>query len=105
MTLSPKNKARRTLRKALRVEQTQHQLAYRPLTIAEQAVEPMSLRDAISNVIDSARINANDTVLLEEAVPADQWSAIFVGSIQSILACDPHPQAVIDFFAANGITF
>lgn len=56
-------------------------------------------RDTISYLIDSGRVNANETVYVEKAVGEDEYDRIVRGSISSLLACEKFNRHVHAFFA------
>jgi hypothetical protein len=60
-------------------------------------------RRAIDLIIDSACDNANYTIDVEKAAPAEQWDSLFVGSIGGLLAGGDYNTNVVKFFAARGI--
>lgn len=61
-------------------------------------------RRAVDEILDSARINANDTVR-DEHLPESEWDRRFVGTLEGILADGGHTHHVVAFFTARGITF
>jgi hypothetical protein len=58
--------------------------------------------EEVDALIDSARVNADDTVYVEHAAPESAWDAIFAGSLASLLAYGTSAAAK-DFFRANGV--
>jgi hypothetical protein len=61
-------------------------------------------RLAVDAIIDSARINANDTVR-DEHLALSEWDRVFTGTLEGILADGGHNRHVIAFFTTRGITF
>lgn len=56
----------------------------------------------VDEVLDSARVNADDTVYLEKEADASEWDSIAVGTLSSILA-DSKDKAVIRWFERQGV--
>lgn len=99
MPLSKANRTRRLTRKCLKVEQQYASTVGRLNTLAETASR--SHQDIILDIIESGRINANDTVLLEEAAQPEDWTTLFIGTIQALLDCNDYHEYVKQFFADN----
>lgn len=67
------------------------------------AIRSARLRRDVDAIIDGARINADDTVYLEKT--NDDWGVMFRGSLETILACNPHRKPVTAWFIRRGIKF
>ena len=67
------------------------------------AIRSAQLRQDVDAIIDGARINADDTVYTEKT--HDSWGAMFRGSLETILACNPHRKPVVAWFTRRGIRF
>jgi hypothetical protein len=61
-------------------------------------------RRAVDDIIDSARINANDTVR-DERLALTDWDRVFAGTLAGILGDGGHNRHVVAFFTTRGITF
>jgi hypothetical protein len=61
-----------------------------------------TLSDRLDDMLDNARINADDTVYHERA--ATDWNAIATASLESICA-DTHDHEAAAWFAAHGLRF
>lgn len=61
-----------------------------------------SLAEEVIDLIDGARVNADDTIYVDKAAPKSKWNAIFAGSLSSLL-CERISPAAADFFRANGV--
>lgn len=99
MPLSKANRNRRLIRKARKVEQQYQSSVGRLNKLAEKA--DRSHQDVILDIIESGRINANDTVLLEEAAPVEDWTTLFIGTIQALLDCNDYHETVKQWFNDN----
>lgn len=64
----------------------------KPLDEAAEKIEDRELRYAIQDVIDDARINANDTIDVEKAAKGNEWDSIFRGSIETLLSDGKSPE-------------
>lgn len=62
-------------------------------------------RRAIDLIIDSACDNANYTIDVEKAAPAEDWDRLFVGSIGNLLAFNEYNANVRKFFTSRGISY
>lgn len=60
------------------------------------------LVDRLDDVLDRARINADDTCYVEKAQPTDQWDAIALATVSDILSATPDKN-VCAWFARNGV--
>ena len=60
--------------------------------------------DAVYHMIENARENAQYTIDVERAAPANEFDRLMIGGIEDALACHPTPLEVIQWFAAYGIT-
>ena len=77
--------------------------AYNALNDAAEKIRSKALRLAVLDVIESGRVNADDTVRDGDASPDDRgW--LFLGSIQTQLAFCENARARA-WFAARGINF
>ena len=76
---------------------------YKALNEAAEKIRSKALRIAVLDVVETARVNADDTVRDGDATPDDRgW--LFLGSIQTKLSfCDN--ARVRAWFAARGVTF
>ena len=61
-------------------------------------------RYSVDYIIDSARINADDTIPDGDA-PESEWSRLFTGTIGSQLSTGEYNSNVVSFFTKRGITF
>jgi hypothetical protein len=59
---------------------------------------------AVDAIIDSARINANDTVR-DERLPLSDWDYMFTATIGSQLSTGQYNRHVVAFFTTRGITY
>lgn len=63
-----------------------------------------SVIDRVDGLLDRARINADDTVYLEKACPAEEWERIAMGTLQDILSYSEDGQAKY-WFKRQGVSF
>ena len=61
-------------------------------------------RDAVDYIIDSARINAEDTILEGNATESD-WDRMFIGTIGSQLSTGEYNRHVLGFFTKRGVEY
>lgn len=63
------------------------------------------LADRVSAVLDSARVNADDTVYLEKAAPEADYNVIAIESIRSLLSDREYSndKRLVTWFAQRGI--
>lgn len=61
-----------------------------------------SLSNRIDNVLDRARINADDTCHVEKTAPAAEYDAIALATVSDILSFE-NDQQVAAWFAARGV--
>jgi hypothetical protein len=61
-------------------------------------------RYAVDYIIDSARINADDTIIEGNATESD-WDRLFVGTIGSQLSTGEYNHHVVKFFTNRGIEY
>ena len=61
-------------------------------------------RYLVDYIIDSARINADDTILEGNATESD-WERLFIGTIGSQLSTGEYDRHVVGFFTKRGITY
>lgn len=62
------------------------------------------LWDRIDDIIDSGRVNADDTIYRDKSLPESEWNAVAEGSICTLL-CDETNAEVRNWFIAQGIRF
>jgi hypothetical protein len=62
-------------------------------------------RDAVDYIIDSARINANDTIRDDKERTLADWDWLFTGTIGGQLCTGEYNRYVVEFFTKRGITF
>ena len=74
---------------------------YNNLTAALDTVDDPKLKDRLDEIIDSARINADDTVDIERAAKPNEWDAIFKGTVESILSSGETNRRVHEFFKTH----
>ena len=73
------------------------------LNEAAEKIRSKALRSAVLDVVETARVNADDTIRDGDASPDDRgW--LFLGSIQTQLAFLPNAR-VRAWFATRGINF
>ena len=60
--------------------------------------------DAVYHMIENARENAQYTIDVERAAPANEFDRLMIGGIEETLACQPTSTEVVQWFAAHGIT-
>jgi hypothetical protein len=61
-------------------------------------------RYLVDYVIDSARINADDTILEGNATESD-WERLFIGTIGSQLSTGEYNRHVVGFFIKRGVEY
>lgn len=76
---------------------------YKALNEAAEKIRSKALRIAVLDLIESGRVNADDTVRDGDAAP-DDWGWLFVGSIRTQLAFCENARTRA-WFAARGINF
>lgn len=81
-----------------------HDRRYDSLNADAAKIKSRDNRLAVDTIIDSARINANDTVR-DEHMPLSAWDGMFTATLGSILSDGGHNRHVVAFFTARGITF
>lgn len=64
-----------------------------------------ALHTEVSDALDSARVNANDTIYIEKAQPETEWESLFTGSLVSSLSFSTPSPAAVEWFAKHGVTF
>lgn len=69
------------------------------------APEHRALRTEISDIIESGRVNADDTVHVERAAPVSEWESIFIGTVQGALSYSGNSARCIAWFKSHGVTF
>lgn len=70
-----------------------------------KAAEPLgtmrgTLGDAVDDILDKARINADDTVFVEKS--SEDWDAMAMASLEGILSVSTDP-AACDWFRNAGV--
>lgn len=73
--------------------------------IEADGLRPGSLIDRCDDIMDRARINADDTVYVEKSAPADQWSDIATATLEGILSSRDAADDERAWFTARGIRF
>ena len=58
----------------------------------------------VDYIIDSARINADDTII-EGNAPESEWDRLFIGTIGSQLSTGEYNHHVVKFFTKRGINY
>lgn len=81
-----------------------HDRRYDTLLADCRKIESRINRDAVDEIIDSARINANDTVR-DEKLSLNDWDSMFTATLASILSEGGRNHHVVAFFTKRGITF
>jgi hypothetical protein len=81
-----------------------HDRRYDKLLADCSKIESRDNRLAVDEIIDSARINANDTVR-DEKLPLADWDRFFTATLASILSEGGHNHHAVAFFTKRGITF
>lgn len=70
---------------------------------ASAKVKRPTMKIDILNLLESGRVNADETIYGERASPEGEWEVIFKGSIASLLACEAHEAVVVNFFGRYGV--
>jgi len=81
-----------------------HDRRYDKLIADCSNIESRSNRLAVDEIIDSARINANDTVR-DEKLDLAEWDRLFTATLAGILSEGGRNHHVVAFFTKRGITF
>lgn len=81
-----------------------HDRRYDALNADAAKIKSRDNRMAVDAIIDSARINANDTVR-DERLPLSDWDYMFTATIGSQLSSGQYNRHVVAFFTTRGITF
>lgn len=81
-----------------------HDRRYDALNADASKIKSRDNRLAVDAIIDSARINANDTVR-DEHMPMSDWDHMFTATLASILSDGGHNRHVVAFFTTRGIRF
>jgi hypothetical protein len=81
-----------------------HDHRYTALLAACDKIKSRDNRLAVDNIIDSARINANDTIR-DERLPLSDWDSMFTSTLASILSDGGHNRHVVAFFTTCGISY
>lgn len=64
-----------------------------------------SLGDRLDDVLDRARVNADDTCYVEKSAPVEEYGRIALDSIACILSERDTDRDVIAWFAAQGVRY
>ena len=76
---------------------------FNALDRAASKIRSYALRTEVQEAIESARINANDTVYTEKAATPAQWAGLFIDSLETVLCyCKPSHHAKA-WFIRNGV--
>ena len=81
-----------------------HDRRYAAFNAMASKIKSRDNRLAVDAIIDSARINANDTVR-DEHLPESAWDGMFTATLASILSEGGHNRHVVGFFTTRGISF
>jgi len=81
-----------------------HDSRYNAFNSAASKIKSRDNRLAVDEIIDSARINANDTIR-DERLPLSDWDHMFTATIGSILSEGRHNRHVVAFFTSRGISY
>jgi hypothetical protein len=73
-------------------------------TVSRMEVRRGNLADRLDAVLDSARVNADDTCHVEKAQPVATYDAVALASLESILSYEKDSE-VCDWFEAQGVTW
>lgn len=76
---------------------------YYVLSAAADCIRSRNLRVDVQGLVDSGRVNADDTVYAEKAAPEAEWQALFIGSIRGLLSDGTHSRHCVAWFARHGI--
>ena len=77
---------------------------YTDLNNACAKIKSRDNRWAVDAIIDSARINANDTIS-DDKRPESDWDYFFKATLASILSDGGHNRHVVAFFTTRGISY
>lgn len=77
---------------------------FKQLNAASRTIRSAGLQNEVDNLIDSGRINADDTVYAEKAAPESDWECVFVGTIASLLSSGEYSKACLRWFAKRGVS-
>lgn len=72
------------------------------LTKDAAKIKSKNVRYNVENLIESGRINADDTIFVDKAAKVGEWESLFVGSIESLL-CDDANVSARRWFSTRGI--
>ena len=67
---------------------TFEQIKLKAARLVDKKGMPTDLGRGVDNVLDRARINADDTIHVEKSAPESQYDSIAMDTIESCLACD-----------------
>lgn len=73
-------------------------------TASKMEIVHGNLADRLDDVLDRARINADDTCHVEKTQPVDQYDYIALNTVSEILSYLDDKE-VCDWFAANNVTW
>ena len=71
----------------------------------EQNVFATTLATRLDDVLDRARINADDTVYVEKAAVAAEWDRIALDTVSDILSQSGTDGDIVEWFLAQGVRF
>lgn len=86
-----------------RVVDDQHRITFTPMIEAVRKIRSKANREQCDNLIDSARTNANDTLIENKGMADDEWDSVFRGTLVSLLSDGVTDRHVIAFFAKFGV--
>jgi len=81
-----------------------HDRRYDAFNAMASKIKSRDNRLAVDAIIDSARINANDTIR-DEKLPLSDWDRMFTATLAGILSDGGHNRHVVQFFVSRGIAF
>jgi len=62
--------------------------------------------DEIDYMIDTARVNADDTTVVEKSLSVDKWEQVFMDSLEMACAyASNEQQEAVKWFVAQGVRF
>lgn len=76
---------------------------YKVLSADAARLKTKALRDTAENLIESGRVNADETVHVEKAATEEQWDTIFEGSIGSLLSTGEYGRPALNWFNKRSI--
>lgn len=78
---------------------------FRSLMDSVHSIEDRKVRDEVDEALDSARINADDTIHQEKAAPESEWENLAHGSLQSHLSFASISPAAVEWFKKQGVVW